>query len=148
MAYPGEIVQGSPDAPTHSGPTLRGIWKHTLNPLFLFYIIYIIYRKKIFKEVQTRIHSTGGAGGSCPDTSVGEGVSMPHRPLSRLRGGFLARSRPRFAAHSEHVIRGMFLGARLGLPDLSGGSGRDPPGGMGWRDIGKIRKSGQFFSAL
>lgn len=73
---------------------------------------------------------------------------MPHRPLSRLRGGFLARSRPRFAAHSEHVIRGMFLGARLGLPDLSGGSGRDPPGGMGRRDIGKIRKSGQFFPAL
>ena len=109
---------------------------------------YIIYREKKFWEVRARIHSAGGARGSCPDTSVGEGVSMPRRPLSRLRGRFLARWRPRYAARPEHVICGMFLAILQGSPASLGGLSRTLLRGSGGQILAKYEKVDSFFLAL
>ena len=109
---------------------------------------YIIYREKNLGGVPARIHSTGGARGSCPDTSVGEGVSMPRRPLSRLRGRFLARRGPRYAARPEHVICGMFLAILQGSPASLGGLSRTLLRGSGGQILAKYKKVDSFFLAL
>lgn len=70
---------------------------------------------------------------------------MPRRPLSRLRGRFLARWRPRYAARPEHVICGMFLAILQGSPASLGGLSRTLLRGSGGQILAKYEKVDSFF---